>query len=121
MVGFCRQFGMRKETKNAETVVVCNENDALLRQSLTIISRLRTGARGKTSSICEDNHGSTFGGGFRSGPDIQVQAILAGRRRRRPSSPAAALHASWSKLVRFSNTTPIGDRLRLSPAKSIPP
>src|SRR5262249_26765385 len=78
-----------------------------------------TGARVESTSIREDDYGPAFGGGFGSGPDIQVEAILTGRSRCRPSSRAAraTLHTSRSEVLRVSNTGPRCDRLRRPPAK----
>ena len=75
-----RQFRMREKAEHAQPVVVGHHHRALPRQLLSVVARLGAGPSREPSAVGPHDHGQAIGRRFRRGPDVEVQAILAGRR-----------------------------------------
>ena len=80
MSGLCRQFWMHEKTEDAEAVVHRYDNDALLREIVTVLARLRGGAGHEASTINPNHDGEFRIDMFVGNPDIQGEAVLAAAR-----------------------------------------
>ena len=120
--GLLRQLRMRVEPERPEAVVVGDEDDALLRERFAVIAWQRAGPAGERAAIAPDHHGQLRRGGRGGGPDVDVEAIFACRRRRRcafaPASTAAtALHAARAEGLGLAHAVPFRRGLRRLPAQ----
>ncbi len=108
---------MREESKNSQPVIISDHHRALARQRVAVIHRERSRATGEGTTIGPDDHGAAFRGGFRGGPDVQIEAVLAGRRSRSAGGPALLLHAHRAKFVGLAHAFPMRRRTRFTPAQ----
>src|SRR5579863_6051265 len=107
---------MRQESKYAQAIVISDHHHALFRQRIAVIHGDGSRASGETAAVSPDDYGATFAGRFCSGPDVDVEAILAGRRRRSSSRAALLLHTHGAKRIGFPHAFPVRGGTRLTPA-----
>src|ERR1700733_82209 len=98
---------MRQESKYPEAIVISDHDHALFRQRIAIIHGDGSGATGESAAVGPYDYGAAFAGGFRSGPDVDVEAIFARRRRRSSSRAALLLHADGTERIGFSHAFPV--------------
>ena len=74
---------MREEAKHTQTIIHCQSNDSLASHAFTFVTRLRAVTGHKSSAVKIDEHRKSLFARFGRGPDVQIQAILVERTRRR--------------------------------------
>src|SRR5947209_17559175 len=121
MFRFGGEFGMGKETEDAQPVIDGDYDNAFTRQRLSII-RTRAGmTAGEASAVNPHHHRQLGFGRFGGGPDVQVQAIFAERRQlaaiKDSSRWIRCLPACLGELLCFSHTFPWRGRLWFLPAQ----
>ena len=102
---------MRKEAKRANAIVHAHQHHALVRQVLAVVDGGGGGAEGEPAAVDPDEHGDTFTGGLRRGPDVHVKAVLA------DVPLAVTLVRVRPELVGRSHALPLHGRLRRAPAE----
>src|SRR5262249_21393575 len=108
-VGFLGQLGIREESEQAKAGVQGQHHGALPGQYLAIVLGLRAGAGVVPAAINPDHDRTLVGRGFRSGPDVEVKAILAHLLHGRDGR---LLHPDGTELVCFADAFPMRNRLR---------
>src|SRR5271170_4549146 len=117
MAGFLGQFRMCEESKNSQPVVISNHHRALLGERFAVIHGKRSSATGESATVGPDDYGAAFAGGFRGGPYVEIEAVLAGSRSRRAGRSPLLLHTHGAELVGFADAFPMRRRPRLAPAQ----
>ena len=75
-----RQLGMRHVAEHADAIVEVDEDGAALGHVLAVVIGHARRAEGPAAAIDEDDHRAAVAGlGFGRRPDIEVEAVLAGR------------------------------------------
>ena len=116
---FSGQFGVGQEPERAQPVVRGHDDDTLACERGAVVGVVGTGTAGPGSSV-NPHHHRTLVAGTRRGPDIEEQAVLAGRGGRgrvRRSGWVRRLHALRTKGVGPLHPSPRDDRLRRLPAQ----
>src|ERR1700722_12799537 len=106
---------MREESKDSQPVIISDHHRALARQCVAVIHGERSRASGESAAVGPDDYGAAFAGGFRGGPDVQIEAVLA--RSRSTGGPALLLHAHRAKFVGLAHAFPMRRWTRLTPAQ----
>jgi hypothetical protein len=107
------QLGCGEKTEYAQSAIHRDHDQPLASQAFAVKERLRTGTKDKAPAMEPDENRPFLGGGGRSRPDIQEQAILANRRIRR-QNPRCRTGAA--ELVGLAHSLPREGRLRRTPA-----
>src|SRR5581483_1924354 len=108
---------MGEEAKNAEPVIGVDDDDAVLRQTLAVVSRLVTRPGCEAAAVEPQINGQLVGGGFRGCPNSDREAVLT-------DVPVAkddiaknlALNAARPEVDGLAYAGPRLNRLRRAPA-----
>ncbi len=122
---FSAQFRMCEETENPDAIVERDEHDSFSRKRLAVQAAHGTVAALVAAAINPDHDGPPLIRILRSRPDIQVQAVLAHRRRFalkifeliERTRFGENLHRYRTELIRLAYAIPRRDRPRRPPAQ----
>src|SRR6185312_17336787 len=104
---------MREKAERPEPIVVRHENDAFAGEHLAVVAWLGAGTACEAAAVGPHDDRAFFRCRFRTRPDIDVEAVFAGRG---PGGIGSAiLHAGRAELVRRPDAVPMGGRLRRTP------
>src|ERR1017187_4945659 len=102
---------MRQKSERPQTVGNADQHNSLPRQLFAAVSRNRGGSDVEAAAEDPYQHRNASGRRLRRSPDIQIETILAHRRR------LDALHTLRREFVRGAKTLPLRDGLRRTPAQ----
>ncbi len=113
----CGQRREAEKSETAETIIEADEDNAVLREMRAVIDGRRGTAIDEAAAVNPD-HDRQLLRGIRRTPDVQIEAILAGRRaQRRSILRERLLHAVMGVGFRLAHARPGGSRLRRRPAQ----
>ena len=113
---FRRELGVREEAERAEAVVQRDDDGAFAREAVARVARLGARAAGEAAAVQPDHDGPAVVRRVGRRPDVQIEAVLARRRRGRAfGPPGRALRAARRVLGGRADAGPLRDGLRCAP------
>src|SRR5215204_3252827 len=79
MARFLRQLGVREEPERAEPVVEGDDDRALRGEILAVVPLQAAGAAGEPAAVDPQHHRTPIALTIGAGPDVEREAVLAGR------------------------------------------
>src|SRR5260370_31801662 len=112
---------MGKEAKSVEAVIDSDYDHAFAGEDFALVGGGGAGAASKPATVDPHHHRQTVLCGFRGGPNVEVEAILAERRKfaliNRSRGRVRRLPAGIGELRGLANALPGGRRLRRFPTE----
>src|SRR5215468_11652621 len=107
---------MRQEPEDAESIVECDDDDALLRETRTVMPLLTTEARVVATTVDPDHHGTLGAGAECCRPDVQIETILGDSGGERIDVAVdLSLHAVLAKSIGGAHGGPVRRSRRSAP------
>lgn len=79
MAGLGAEFGGGEETEGAQAVVEGDDDETFAGEGLAVVAGARAGADAEAAAVDPDQDRAALLGGGCTGPDVEVQAVLAHR------------------------------------------